>query len=267
MASPSRASERKRWSSWWRVGTITVAATALSVAFSMSNLGSYSSAADSAMLGATSNGGSVDAGKPSQLAQQQQQQQRAGPTIMETEAAAEVAATSEELSFVAMNDYTRRGDIVGLGYSWLEGGVLVEPYRDTTLEVVSPREGMTYSWAITGAAGSGEGGGVALGEYVGEVVNVMFLKEPMYTVVLQERDGSGGADAAAVAGGAVAGGVVIRSTSVDVFCKYVRREIRSLFDDERDEMFDAMKVGFFFRFVCFGVCCTASVRRLRFSQV
>ena len=114
---------------------------------------------------------------------------------------------------------------------------------------------------------AGEGGGVALGEYVGEVVNVMFLKEPMYTVVLQERDGSGGADAAAVAGGAVAGGVVIRSTSVDVFCKYVRREIRSLFDDERDEMFDAMKVGFFFRFVCFGVCCTASVRRLRFSQV
>lgn len=30
----------------------------------------------------------------------------------------------EELSFVAWNDYTRRGDVVGLGYPWLQVGEL-----------------------------------------------------------------------------------------------------------------------------------------------
>lgn len=237
VTSPMAAPEREGLS-WRRMGTIAVAATALSVAFSMSNLGSHLSAAgeNSSVIDPTSNGGAdIGAGslsaKTSQLVAQQEQV--AGPSVMETEAtAAVVEATSEELSFVAMNDYTRRGDVVGLGYPWLEGGILVEPYRDTTLEVVSPQEGMTYSWVITGIVGGGEDGTVPLGEYEGSVVEVMFLKEPMYTIVLVEnRSGSSEEDS------------VSRSVSVDVFCRYVRREIRSLFDDERNEMFDAMKVS------------------------
>lgn len=35
-------------------------------------------------------------------------------------AAAAAGAGEEELAFVASNEYTRRGDVVGLGYPWLE---------------------------------------------------------------------------------------------------------------------------------------------------
>lgn len=101
-----------------------------------------------------------------------------------------------------------------------------------------------YSWRITAIDEDidvQEGMQIA---YTGEAVEVMFERAPKYMVVLEERnsDGAGEGGVDVTNDGDAGGGEIVRSTSVEIFCKYVRREIRSLFDDERDQMFDAMKV-------------------------
>eukprot|EP00903_Cladosiphon_okamuranus_P011690 g10995.t1 len=168
------------------------------------------------------------------------------PQFTETPGASVVGSEGDEdlLSFVASNEYTRRGDVVGRGYPWLQDRILVEPFRRTTLAVVSPKEGMVYSWRITATdpeIDAQEGMQIA---YTGQAVEVVFERAPKYTVVVEERSGDGaGEDGVDVTNdGGAGGGTVVRSTNVEVFCKYVRREIRSLFDEERDQMFDAMKV-------------------------
>ena len=52
-----------------------------------------------------------------------------------------------DLAFIASNAYTRRGDKIGLGYPWLEGRILVEPYRDTMLEVISREHGALIDYS------------------------------------------------------------------------------------------------------------------------
>lgn len=160
------------------------------------------------------------------LQQQQQKHQQDSATAPRV---ADAGGASSELAFVALNDYTRRGDVVGSGYPWLQGKVLVEPHRATSLEVMSPLDGMSYSWEVY--QNDGEAGRSLVAEYVGEVVEVVFANAPQYTIVLREYAETAGT-----------GVVVSRVCESEVFCRYVRREIRSLFDDERNEMFDVMKV-------------------------
>ena len=141
------------------------------------------------------------------------------------------AQSSVELVFIASNACTRRGGKIGLGYPWLESRILVEPYRDTMLEVISPAENMAYSWIILEDAG--EAGKTTVGENTGSEVVVVFGQKSQYTIVLHEYSVSGDSDGLALS----------RRLEMEVMCKYVLREIRSLFDDERNEMFDAMKVS------------------------
>lgn len=176
----------------------------------------------------------------------------AAPATTGQSAPTEAWATSTGgLSFVALNEYTRRGDVVGQGYPWLEGRVLVEPYRETSLEVVSPQKGMLYSWKVEENDLEDDETRV-IGEFEGETVNVVFLKAPTYTVTLFETNSSDGMQAEEV-----------RRTEVEVVCRYVRREIRSLFDDERNDMFDAMKVREEFPACC---CCWTDFALLQSSK-
>lgn len=217
--------------SWWRAGIITAAAaTALSAMVGLVHLASYSGISQPPVKTAV----------PEFEEQSQAELQRTSPsftpqhTVGKQSTARESVPHVEEnpriadqqavLSFVALNEYTRRGDVVGVGYPWLEGKVLVEPYRETSLEVVVPTEGMHYTWNIWETADPA----FILGQYEGEKIEVVFHVSPEYTVELVEN---------------YPDGTVSRSTKVDIFCKYVRREIRTLTDDERDEMFDAMKVS------------------------
>lgn len=119
--------------------------------------------------------------------------------------------------------------------------ILVEPFRVTTLDVVSPQEGMSYSWTVTALSPEVTVIDEVPIYYSGPSVDVVFERSPMYSIVLEERT------AAAAGGGVADGGAgkeeIVRSSEVEIFCKYVRREIRSLFDEERNQMFDAMKVS------------------------
>lgn len=138
--------------------------------------------------------------------------------------------SSSDLAFIATNAYNRQGDHIGMGYPWLEGKILVEPHRDTTLEVISPKENMAYSWTIL--ENNGNEGRTTIGEYAGPEVVVTFSQKPVYTIILHEYMVSSDSDEL----------VLSRQVESEVICKYVRREIRSLLDDERQEMFDTMKV-------------------------
>lgn len=145
------------------------------------------------------------------------------------------------LIFVALNDYARRGDVVGHGYPWLEGRVLVEPFRVTTLVVVDPVEGMEYEWSIVATLDPED----RLGDFTGRAVEVVFEIAPEYRVTLVEKESR--CTTAACTASATAteerDEIVRRTVTVDVVCKYVRREIRALLDSERHEVFDAMKVS------------------------
>ena len=90
---------------------------------------------------------------------------------------------------------------------------------------------MAHSWIIL--EDDGEAGKTTVGEYIGSEVVVVFGQKSQYTIVQHEYSVSSDSD----------GLVLSRSVETEAMCKYVRREIRSLFDNERNEMFDAMKVS------------------------
>ncbi|CAM9151095.1 unnamed protein product [Choristocarpus tenellus] len=124
------------------------------------------------------------------------------------------------LSFQALNIYHIRDGKPGMEYPWLAARKLVEPYRETTLQVDNPLAGMNYSWTVTETAGNTES---VRADGVFAVVKVESVEE--HTIVLEELSSTG---------------TVTRRMEEIVMSKYVRREIRSLLEDEREELFDAM---------------------------
>ena len=145
-----------------------------------------------------------------------------GPAISST------LLTSEEippLSFTALNFYQERDGKPALDYPWLKDFKLIEPHRDTTFSVVSPRDGYEYRWAVRG--GGDLHNAEVLAEATGsEVVMVLTVLDDN-VVTLEEVDR--------------ATGTVARRLEERTMVKYVRREIRTLTDDDRDELFDAVR--------------------------
>lgn len=250
------------WSSWWRVGlAIAASATAFSAAMGVVNYASFSGTeqplagpsppdfaktkANSGKVAArkedraapVSPGVATDKGFDNAVGATEKEQHKGAAGLasgqhteskegdQQTSTVVEVdGEPNSDLTFTAMNDYNRRGDIIGRGYAWLEGHHLVEPHRVTTLAIELPVEGRVYTWDIVETRNTAK----AIGQFEGASVEVTFESAPEYTIILLEIR---------------ADGTVSRSLTKNVYCKYVRREIRSLFDDERNEMFDAMKVS------------------------
>lgn len=126
------------------------------------------------------------------------------------------------LGFTALNPYHIRDGKPALDYPWLKDVKLIEPFRETTLSVTSPREGFEYRWAIH-APGQAERSVEASGKKAAVVCTV--LDDNMLT--LEEVDEETG--------------VVVRRLEEEVMVKYVRREIRTLMDEEREELLDAVR--------------------------
>ena len=96
----------------------------------------------------------------------------------------------------------------GVGYPWLDGEVLVEPFRETTLYAVN-HNGEAVTWMVNGA------------HAVGEETSRTFETVGEHSVWLETRT---------------------RAYASRVVCRYVRREIRSLSDDDREAFFRAAGV-------------------------
>ena len=142
-----------------------------------------------------------------------------------------VAEAGSPLEFTALNFYHVRDGKPGQDYPWLEDVKLIEPYRDTTLAVVGAREGYEYRWEVRSPGNiSGVNSGGVLGEVqataTGEVAIVVLKQLDENVVILEEVDGDGR---------------VTNRLEETVLVKYVRREIRTLTDDERKELLDAVR--------------------------
>ena len=130
------------------------------------------------------------------------------------------------LDFTALNFYYIRDGKPGQDYPWLKGVKLIEPHPDTTLAVVGPREGFDYRWEVR-AGGSGSSGrvGEVQATATGAVTIVVLTQLEENVVVLEEVNGDG---------------QVTKRLEETVLVKYVRREVRTLTDDEREELLDAV---------------------------
>ena len=130
------------------------------------------------------------------------------------------------LEFTALNFYHVRDGKPGQDYPWLKDVKLIEPHRDTTLAVVGPREGFDYRWEVrTGGSSSSGGIGEVQATATGAVTIVVLTQLEENVVVLEEVNGDG---------------QVTNRLEETVLVKYVRREIRTLTDEEREELLDAV---------------------------
>ncbi|CBJ25520.1 ortho-aminophenol oxidase [Ectocarpus siliculosus] len=126
------------------------------------------------------------------------------------------------LSFEALNFYHIRDGKPAQDYTWLRDVKLIEPHRETTLLVSSPRDGYDYIWEVH-AGETDEGDLIATASGAEAVVTLTVLDDSMITVKEVLPDGE-----------------IVRQLDEMVMVKYVRREIRTLTDEERVELLDAM---------------------------
>lgn len=133
--------------------------------------------------------------------------------------------TCPELDYTVTNFYHQRDGRPGAQIPWLDGIKLAEPYRDTSLRVLNPRKGHNYSWEVRNIDDSEH----VLARATGAEVVISFTELDLNVISLTEaRETSG---------------QVVREKTDTVMVKYVRREIRTLTDEEREELLDAVSVG------------------------
>lgn len=131
----------------------------------------------------------------------------------------------KSLAFTATNFYHTRDGKPASEYPWLQGVKLIEPHRKTTLRVTGARDGFNYRWTVVRSGAGGDAGEVELA-VTGEEAVVVLKTLGEHVIVLEEVD--------------AVTGVVARRLEEGAMVKYVRREIRTLTDDEREELLDAV---------------------------
>ena len=143
------------------------------------------------------------------------------PASLQTSVSSPSKAT-EPLDFSALNFYHVRDGKPGQDYRWLKDVKLIEPYRETTLSVTNPRDGFEYRWEIRAESDNG-----GLEASANGVITVIILQKlDGHVISLEEVDSAGR---------------VTRRLDETVMVKYVRREIRTLTNDEREELLDAVR--------------------------
>ena len=138
---------------------------------------------------------------------------------------ASMSSTLSPLAFTALNFYHKRDGRPAQDYPWLKDLKLIEPYRETTLAVVDPQPGLQYRWDIR----SGRDSEVL--PYItasGAEVVVVFEHLHEGIITLEEVD--------------TQSALTRRRLEEEVTVKYVRREIRTLTNDEREELLNAVSL-------------------------
>ena len=160
-----------------------------------------------------------------------------------------------ELAFRILNEYTsaRGASPPAKHYPWVEAWHLAEPYRNSVLEVAADSlnagddaESLDYGWEIAGPLHDRFGqdtsaspsddddaryddDAAVVKSLVGRSSTMAFGAPGKYRIAVAELAGGGGPR---------------RATSRYVWCKYVRRELRGLTDEDRVAFFDAAEVIF-----------------------
>jgi hypothetical protein len=107
-------------------------------------------------------------------------------------------------------------------YPFLENGLLVEPYRETTFTIGESSSSCTYDWKIKGVWDDSfsTDGRSSDGTFVSTLT-----KPGQYSLSISEY----------------CDGAASRSVSMDVWVKYVRRELTNLNDQDREDFLDAFR--------------------------
>lgn len=135
------------------------------------------------------------------------------------------AKAEHDLAFTALNFYHIRDGKPGVDYPWLQSVKVIEPFRETTLQVTNPRTGYKYRWSVRRGEGSDGAGKLELSTS-GEEVEVILTNLDENVITLEEMD--------------IDSGVMVRRLDENVMVKYVRREIRTLTDADRVELLNAV---------------------------
>lgn len=126
----------------------------------------------------------------------------------------------DPLSIAFSNEYTARGDKQpGVDYPWMEN--LMEPWRDTTLSVdvdVIPGQGFHFVWDVDGTNSTG----MSVVQRCTTPNKYTHIKVFEYT-----REGE-----------------LVNSGSTKAMCKYVRRELRTLTETDRELFFDTLETAY-----------------------
>lgn len=128
------------------------------------------------------------------------------------------------LAFTALNFYHIRDGRPGLAYPWVgDATFLVEPHRETALSAIHPREGFEYRWEVRDGSAAGT---VTTAAANGAKAVALFTRLDENVIKLEEVRN--------------VDGEMTRWLEETVLVKYVRREIRTLTDDEREELLDTV---------------------------
>lgn len=132
-----------------------------------------------------------------------------------------VAAT-DALTFSASNEY---GDTKSskFAYPYLDDALLAEPYKTALFTIENAGEGCSYGWSITDSAGSTLDSGDTTDN---SFETSEFKTVGRYTLFVTESDCNDISFA--------------RVAEQKIWVKYVRRELTSLTDDDREAFLDAM---------------------------
>mmetsp|Transcript_17082 Transcript_17082/g.22561 ORF Transcript_17082/g.22561 Transcript_17082/m.22561 type:complete len:627 (+) Transcript_17082:77-1957(+) len=124
------------------------------------------------------------------------------------------------------NKYTLRDGPAGLQYEWVQGKLLAEPFMPSTLGVTDQNDEWEYEWEIYDL----ESGKLERTLY-GAPQDVSFMELKDKLLIMREFSR------------ATDGKQVLQyEESNEVLVKYVRREIRALTEDDREDFLDAMYI-------------------------
>lgn len=135
----------------------------------------------------------------------------------------------DPLSFHLTNFYHERDGKPAQDYPWLQDVKLAEPYRNTTALVENPRDGHDYLWIVRSEeqqSGDSNEDSRVLATAKGAKTTVVFTHLDKNWLVLEEFR--------------TADGVAVRRVEELVMVKYVRREIRTLTESDRNELLDGV---------------------------
>jgi hypothetical protein len=111
-------------------------------------------------------------------------------------------------------------------YPFLDQALLFEPYRDTTVTILNEMKGCTYSWSLTSLSSSDYD---VSGAFVASASQISFTLQPtkpgQYDFKIDET--------------CHGGDTVTRSYYRPAWVKYIRRELTTLNDEDREEFLDA----------------------------
>lgn len=152
---------------------------------------------------------------------------------------------SSELSLDLSNEYDSAPNLTL--YPWLDDALLIEPHRETTFQIINSNKGVfgsrqcKYSWTVYNS-GSSDDDMLDAMDRTGSTNGILHSVSDSYDDFLVYTHELGAGKVVLTVSEDCRDGSYFRAQSLALYAKYVRRELRSLLDRDREELLDAIDV-------------------------